>query len=408
MAGMKSAGKAAYLATKESKLWASMGTASDPAAVAGQLQSVIIARIQAQTQAQSEAIDANNQALQEAYDLEKENRTVQIDALNTQIAAAQKLKSFADDLRQTVASLKFSDLSPLKFEQQMGQAKALYEKTLQGAKAGDENSISNYTSNLNAYLEEARKYYSSNEGYTKIFNQLMADAESLANKGVGADPAIAAAQAQITQLEALNNQTLVLQSNVVDSSAAQVSELQKLDAALAEIQAQNGVQIDAQTQLIMNQITELQTIVAGQQAQMDQAALIGAELTAGLAAATAALDAINNPTTVAVVGGIDGSHAGGLNFVPFDGYRAELHRGERVLTADQVRNDGAISQEIVLELRALRAEVTQLRSEQRDHTGALIQSNYDANDKAADKVADGSKAAAKDIAWAAKTAPVIA
>jgi hypothetical protein len=299
-------------------------------------------------------------------------------------------------------------LSPLKFEQQMGQAKALYEKTLQGAKAGDENSISNYTSNLNAYLEEARKYYSSNEGYTKIFNQLMADAESLANKGVGADPAIAAAQAQITQLEALNNQTLVLQSNVVDSSAEQVRELQKLDAALAEIQAKNGVQIDAQTQLIMNQITELQNLVNGQQAQMDQAALIGAGLMAELATATAALEALNNPTAVAVDAGVDGSHAGGLNFVPFDGYRAELHRGERVLTADQARNDGAISQEIVLELRALRAEVTQLRSEQRDHTGALIQSNYDANDKAADKVADGSKAAAKDIAWAAKTAPVIA
>lgn len=31
--------------------------------------------------------------------------------------------------------------------------------------------------------------------------------------------------------------------------------------------------------------------------------------------------------------GVDGSHAGGLDYVPFDGYLAELHRGERVLTA---------------------------------------------------------------------------
>lgn len=30
----------------------------------------------------------------------------------------------------------------------------------------------------------------------------------------------------------------------------------------------------------------------------------------------------------------DGSHAGGLDYVPFDGYMAELHRGERILTAD--------------------------------------------------------------------------
>lgn len=32
---------------------------------------------------------------------------------------------------------------------------------------------------------------------------------------------------------------------------------------------------------------------------------------------------------------IDGSHANGLAYVPFDGYVAELHKGERVLTADE-------------------------------------------------------------------------
>ena len=34
-------------------------------------------------------------------------------------------------------------------------------------------------------------------------------------------------------------------------------------------------------------------------------------------------------------GGYDGSHANGLNYVPFDGYIAELHKGERVLTAEE-------------------------------------------------------------------------
>ena len=32
---------------------------------------------------------------------------------------------------------------------------------------------------------------------------------------------------------------------------------------------------------------------------------------------------------------VDGSHANGLSFVPFDGYTAELHRGERILTANE-------------------------------------------------------------------------
>lgn len=32
---------------------------------------------------------------------------------------------------------------------------------------------------------------------------------------------------------------------------------------------------------------------------------------------------------------VDGSHSSGLDYVPFDGYRAELHRGERVLTESE-------------------------------------------------------------------------
>ena len=36
-------------------------------------------------------------------------------------------------------------------------------------------------------------------------------------------------------------------------------------------------------------------------------------------------------------GGGDGSHAAGLTYVPFDGYMAQLHRGEMVLTALEAR-----------------------------------------------------------------------
>lgn len=40
----------------------------------------------------------------------------------------------------------------------------------------------------------------------------------------------------------------------------------------------------------------------------------------------------------AVSGEVDGSHAAGLAYVPYDGYIAELHQGERVLTAEEARN----------------------------------------------------------------------
>ena len=41
--------------------------------------------------------------------------------------------------------------------------------------------------------------------------------------------------------------------------------------------------------------------------------------------------------------GIDGSHANGLDYVPSDGYIAELHKGERVLTANEARGYGGNS-----------------------------------------------------------------
>ena len=46
---------------------------------------------------------------------------------------------------------------------------------------------------------------------------------------------------------------------------------------------------------------------------------------------------------------IDGSHRNGLDRVPFDGYIAELHKDERVLTADEAENyseNGLFSQAV--------------------------------------------------------------
>lgn len=76
---------------------------------------------------------------------------------------------------------------------------------------------------------------------------------------------------------------------------------------------------------------------------------------------------------------VNGSHATGLASVPFDGYVAELHAGERVLTAQDnaifssgawARNtdDGAV----VGELQQLRAEVNSLRAE---HARYMSESN---------------------------------
>lgn len=50
---------------------------------------------------------------------------------------------------------------------------------------------------------------------------------------------------------------------------------------------------------------------------------------------------------------VDGSHATGLDYVPFDGYIAKLHRGERVQTASEASGQN----ELLSEIRTLRSEL---------------------------------------------------
>lgn len=61
-------------------------------------------------------------------------------------------------------------------------------------------------------------------------------------------------------------------------------------------------------------------------------------LEADIAIANEALDRLSSAASLAAnalegAGTADGSHAGGLDYVPFDGYHAILHRGERIQTA---------------------------------------------------------------------------
>lgn len=58
---------------------------------------------------------------------------------------------------------------------------------------------------------------------------------------------------------------------------------------------------------------------------------------------------------------IDGSHAMGLDYVPFDGYVAELHRGERVVPASENRASNDMIGTLVSELSAMRAELSSIR-----------------------------------------------
>ncbi|NHQ93301.1 hypothetical protein [Janthinobacterium lividum] len=107
----------------------------------------------------------------------------------------------------------------------------------------------------------------------------------------------------------------------------------------------------------------------------------------------------------------DGSHAGGLANVPFDGYAAELHRGEVVVDAQAAAamrryfggapsQGGGNTDALVAEIKGLREEVKGLRADQDKQTGATIQATVESNDKAAKTVVAGVDKSAKASAWA--------
>jgi hypothetical protein len=122
-------------------------------------------------------------------------------------------------------------------------------------------------------------------------------------------------------------------------------------------------------------------------------------------AVTTAFDAGQHPTASTTFAGVDntqysstvnadgslkfapvnGSHANGLDYVPFDGYRAELHKGEMVVTAAKAQSlRGGESQESVAELKEqtkqLRALVALQSAANQALLGKLAESNATLSD----------------------------
>jgi len=220
-------------------------------------------------------------------------------------------------------------------------AEGAYRAQVQLARAGNESAISGLGGAQQAYLTAKLATASTSLEYQRIVGSVMSTNTMLAsNMSAQADKATA-------QLDALNKQVglLINLNESMLSVRDAIAGLASATSTLKSVTAGAGV---AQAGMSTNEtfVTSLYNQLLGR-----------APDAAGLAGWTAAL--AGGASTASVIAGFTGSqeymgsHADGLDRVPFDGYVAQLHSGERIKTAAAARQEDAVASEV----RGMRVEL---------------------------------------------------
>lgn len=375
-----------YARMREARLWEQLSAGSyvQQIELAGELTDIVLSR----------------------YELEKE--------------AAQEQLDYARELRDYVSSLTTGALSPLTNAEKLSAAQERYLQTLSAAQVGDKNAQANLQGASGEYLQLAQGYYASSDTYRGIFDSVTqalsgfgGSLEAAGGAGMGSaeqtlremrklydvlDGAYQTADADAK----VQNLLLTDQLTVLAAMAGGVAEVARLLGGLpADLgvslgnsvvtkTAQNYVDLMAQVGLSNSTagVTQLIQTASPQDLAVSYAASLAALQTAEQA------QKLNEIwSAVKQYRGIDGSHANGLSYVPFDGYRADLHKGERVLTAAENKaytpNFTEYGRGSDAAIQALASEVKLLRSDNERLTGMLAQVIAQASQANANQIVDG-------------------
>lgn len=326
--------------------------------------------------------------------------------------AQERMMSFARGLGDYLRRLRTSDKSTGSIYDRLTEAQKQFAEDValsRGTGAEADAARGRITSTSDTLLDLARQFYASGEGYQQIYNGVVGGLE-----GLQIDTRTEAER----QLDAINAGN--------DSALKQISELQALrgtfDSKLGALQQQQATYIAEMQKLagqlglsqsaILQALKDLPSSISGAIAGIMPMPAVGSAggakvptAPSGSATQTAFEKAVQSYRETGTIAGgvetiaaavaesgmgyqatilaikdaakIDGSHKDGLSHVPFDGYVAELHKGERVLTASENRDysadvsrimgggyGGQAVAPLLNEIKALRQEVAQLRQQQ--------------------------------------------
>jgi hypothetical protein len=318
-------------------------------------------------------IDQARSDLQNAYDTQSKGIEDTIKSLQDFSAS---ILSFRD-------SLLTSNLSTLSPADQYAQARQAFDKDYSLSLSGDQNAMGRLQSDAQLFLEQSRSYNASTAQYAADFNLVQ---QALSNSAMAAQTQVqiqqnqlAVLQQQLAGLVTVNSSVLTVQ-DAIQNLASTLAQARAAGAQVSPYGAGVGVTPGGQTITYDQWIAQHPGIPAGPDAQAYFASMYG-QMPAALSGMS---DANMAPSTYqgwlsqhpgipdgadaqtyynTLYGAPNGSHAGGLERVPFNGYRAILHENERVQTASQVRAADLASQKMVGLLEQLvieaRADKTQ-------------------------------------------------
>jgi tape measure domain-containing protein len=315
-----------------------------------------------------ETIESTKNSLSEAY--ERESSALK-DAIKKHKDYAQSLRDFRDSL--LVGAL--SNLSP---EAKYLTLKSRFESTSALAKAGDETAVGQLQGISQQFLEASQGYFASSTGYTDDFASVRNALEQTASSE---DIQASIAQQELNKLDSmvagiLNlNQTMLTVAqalqNYLNANGARgvTSGATVLPTGATTALAQGNPQ--SSTEKLVEQ---MYNTYLGRASDAQGLKFWSDAIASGVSAGDVAWQIMNSPEAQM----FDGSHENGLNRVPFDGYRAQLHQGERVQTAAQARDSdetAALMREVLVELKA-----------QTRQGGAAAQATVERLEKVADKL----------------------
>lgn len=328
-------------------------------------------------------------------------------------------------------------------------AKATTEAEIQARnKALDELSAAN-----TAFLEASRTLYASSDTYSadfaSVLNTLDSTASILENQKTDAQVQIDLLNSSTAFLDAIAASTETTASLLEQylSNQASYTEALNFDPSIitnpiSTATTDFAIIMESATSVALATIEEANAVAAAESAAAASAAAAAAAAAQASIAAAKAIDSSYTSTwsgesshgeapgapdkggdTAGRGGGFgspdapgmyaaSGGIITGLTLVGEQGPElVDFNTTGRVYTAQQTAgmfNASANQLQLIQEIQALRKEVAQLRAEQKEQTGYIISTNYDANNKNATTIVTANQTALSQESWKMRSAVVVA